>query len=62
MIWACSMQAGNSVSQGKFGYEDRWPHQHGRDRPKRMWMEVVKIDLKKCNLCEGLDQNQNGET
>ena len=28
----------------------------GRNRPKRIWMEVVKIDLKKCNLSEDLAQ------
>eukprot|EP00268_Persea_americana_P015122 TRINITY_DN16862_c0_g1_i2.p1 TRINITY_DN16862_c0_g1~~TRINITY_DN16862_c0_g1_i2.p1 ORF type:complete len:109 (-),score=11.66 TRINITY_DN16862_c0_g1_i2:684-1010(-) len=26
----------------------------GRGRPKRTWMEVIKIDLQKCNLCEDL--------
>ena len=26
----------------------------GRGKPKRTWMEVVKIDLKKCNLSENL--------
>ena len=28
----------------------------GRDGPKRPWMEVVKIDLKKYNLYEDLTQ------
>ena len=31
----------------------------GMARPKRMWMEVVKIDLKKCNLSEDLAQNRS---
>ena len=26
----------------------------GRGRPRRTWMEVVKIDLKKCDLFEDL--------
>ena len=26
----------------------------GRGRPKRTWMEVVKIDVKKCNLSKDL--------
>ena len=30
-----------------------------RCRPKRMWMEVVKIDLKKCNLSEDLAQDKS---
>ena len=29
----------------------------GRDRLKRTWMEVVKIDMKKCNLSENLAQD-----
>ena len=29
------------------------------DRPKRTWMNVVKIDLKKCNLCEDLAQDRS---
>ena len=29
-----------------------------RDRPKRTWMEVVMIDLKKCNLYEDLAQDR----
>ena len=28
----------------------------GRGRPKRSWMEKVKIDLKKYNISEDLDQ------
>jgi hypothetical protein len=31
----------------------------GRDRPKRMWMEVVKIVMKKCNLYEDLTQDRS---
>lgn len=31
----------------------------GRDRPKRMWMEVVTIDLKKCNISEDLVQDRS---
>ena len=30
----------------------------GRGRPKRSWMEVVKIDIKKCNLYEDLAQDR----
>ena len=29
-----------------------------RGRPKRKWMEVVKIDLKNCNLYKNLTQNK----
>lgn len=29
-----------------------------RGRQKRTWMEVVKIHLKKCNLCEDLAQDR----
>ena len=29
----------------------------GRGRSKRTWMEIVKIDPKKCNLFEYLAQN-----
>ena len=28
-----------------------------RGRPKRTWMEIVKIDLKTCNLSEDLAQD-----
>ena len=31
----------------------------GRGRPKMTWMEVVKIDLKKCNLFEDLTQDSS---
>ena len=31
------------------------PRRRGRaSRPMRMWMEVVKLDMKKCNLFEDL--------
>ena len=30
----------------------------GRSRPMSTWMEVVKIDLKKCNLYEDLAQDK----
>ena len=30
----------------------------GRDRPRRTWMKVVKIDMKKCNLAEYLAQDR----
>ena len=30
-----------------------------RGRPKRTWMEVVKIDMKKCNLSEDLAQDRS---
>ena len=30
----------------------------GRGRPKRSWMDVVKIDIKKCNLFEDLTQDR----
>ena len=30
-----------------------------RGRPKTTWIEVVKIDLKKCNLFEDLAQNRS---
>ena len=29
-----------------------------RDRPKRAWMNVVKIDLKMCNLSEDLARDR----
>ena len=29
----------------------------GRGRPKKKWMEVVNIDMKKCNLSKGLTQD-----
>ena len=29
-----------------------------RGRPKRTWMEVVRIDLRKCNLSEDLAQDR----
>ena len=32
--------------------------QRGRGRPRRTWMEVVKIDPKKCNLFEDLAQDR----
>ena len=35
--------------------------QRGRDWPKRTWIEVVKIDIKKCNLLEDLAQEQPRE-
>ena len=31
----------------------------GRGRVNRMWMRVVKIDLKKCNLSEDLAQDRS---
>ena len=31
----------------------------GRGRPKRTWMELVKIDMKKCNLFEDLTQDRS---
>ena len=31
----------------------------GRGKLKRKWMEVVKIDLKKCNLSEDLAQDRS---
>ena len=31
----------------------------GRGRPKRTWMEVVKIDMKKCGLYEDLAQDRS---
>ena len=31
----------------------------GRGRPKRMWMEVVKINTKKCNLSEDLARDRS---
>ena len=31
----------------------------GRGRPKRMWIEVVKIDMKMCNLSEDLAQDRS---
>ena len=31
----------------------------GRDRPKRTWMEVLKIDMKTCNLSEDLAQDKS---
>ena len=31
----------------------------GRGRLKRTWIEVVKVDLKKCNLSEGLAQDRS---
>ena len=30
----------------------------GRGRPKRMWIKVVKIDMKKYNLSENLAQDK----
>lgn len=30
-----------------------------RGRLKRIWMRVVKIDLKKCNLLEGLTEDKS---
>ena len=30
-----------------------------RDRPKRTWMEMVKIDLKKCNLSKDLVEDRS---
>ena len=31
----------------------------GRSRSKGTWMEVVKIDMKKCNLSEDLAQDRS---
>ena len=31
----------------------------GRNRPKKIWMEVVKIDMKKCSLSEDLAQDRS---
>ena len=31
----------------------------GRGRPKRTWMEVVKIDMKKYNLSEDFAQDRS---
>ena len=31
----------------------------GRAKPKRMWMEIVKIDLKKYNLSEDLARDRS---
>lgn len=30
-----------------------------RDRPKKTWMEVVRIDLTKCNILEDLAQDRS---
>ena len=30
-----------------------------RDRPKKTWMMVVKMDMRKCNLSESLAQNRS---
>ena len=30
-----------------------------RGRPKRMWMEVLKMDIKKCNLSGDLAQDKS---
>ena len=31
----------------------------GRGRPKRTWIDVVKIDMKKCSLSEDLAQDRS---
>ena len=31
----------------------------GRGRPKRTWIEVVKINMKKCNLSKDLAQDRS---
>ena len=31
----------------------------GRGRPKMTWMEVVKMDMNKCNLSENLAQDRS---
>ena len=31
----------------------------GRSRPKKMWMKVIKMDMRKCNLYENLVQDRS---
>ena len=57
MVWACPTLAGNDAGKQNFGYEVDGPPRE-RGRPKRTCMEVVKIDLKKCNLFEDLTQDR----
>ena len=33
----------------------------GRGRQKKTWMEVVKIDMKKCNLSKDLAKDRSNE-
>ena len=53
MYWTCPTQASNDISEEKFFCVGDGPPRE-RGRPKRTWMEVVTIDLKKSNLSEDL--------
>ena len=55
MVWACPTQAGNDAGKEKFDYEVWWPKM--RKGYAKDDVEVVKIDMKKCNLSE--DQAQD---
>ena len=63
MVWTCPMLANNDVNKESFAMQVDGPPR-GRGGMKRTWMEVVKIDLKKCNLSKDLIWpriDQNGE-
>ena len=57
MVCTCPKQAGNGASKESLAMQvGGLPR--GRGRSKRMWMEVVELDLKKCNLSEDLAQDR----
>ena len=56
MVWSCPTQAGNGAGKESLVMLVDGPPR-GRGRPNRTLMEVVKMDLKKCNLFEDLAQD-----
>lgn len=55
MFWTCPSRPTTAPMRG-FSMQVDWPLKE-RGRLKRTWMEVMRIDLKKCNLYENSPQD-----
>ena len=58
MVQECPMQANNGTVKEKFFMQVDGPPRK-RGRRKGTWMEVVRIDMKKCNLSEDLAEDRS---
>lgn len=47
------------LSKGKLWLCELMAHQGEGGRPKRMWIEVIKIDLKKCYMFKDLAHDKS---
>ena len=54
MVWACQRRPVRKSLAMKVDGPPR-----GSGRPERTWMDVVTIDMKKCNLSEDLAQDRS---